>query len=430
MAYCKNFRFQTLLLLSFPIVIYAVLIVHYSVNVPIWDDFDSILNYLVSPLSQHNSLFSQHNEHRIAWTRFVALSDCYFFKGINFIDLIYVGNLTLLFIFLLFLKIFDKEKFPLVLFIPIPYLLFLSQSWENMTWAMAALQNYSCLLFALFAIYLWNKKNIWTYGAAGLIGTIAAYTSGNGLAVFIVLLCWEMKNLFQTFNKNRLLSPRHLIKNQLQFPVLIILTAGIYYLYFNQYIKPPGHPKLLETLSQPVVLIQYIVMLLGSYVGYINTTLAFVFGLLEIVAFLFLTYIRYDRKNPVIYYYLLFILFTILMIGLGRAGFGVEQALSSRYRIYGIFTLILTYWALFESFPHLFLSKKIVINSLVALIIVFNVGSTAIAVQKLAKRKNILIEGVSQWKHSGKGLYYPSQRVASSILKKAIKQGIYTLPTP
>lgn len=423
----KHYSFYAIVLMLIPILSYAFLVVHFSVNIPIWDDYDSVLSFLISHPSDTVQLFAQHNEHRIAWTRLVVRAYYALFGEINFRHLIYAGNTALFFIWFMLFKIFREKNLPAICFIPVTYLVFQPQSWENMTWAMAALQNYYSLLWALLTLYFWARRTIWGYCVSGFLGTVATYTSGNGLSIFLVLFIWEVTNIFHTLTSSEMKHKKHTATHYLQLPVLLVVTTCLCYLYFGKYQKPPHHPSISMTLSQPLLLIQYIGVLLGSYMEYMGKTVAFWIGMCEIIIFLFLTYKRYDRKNPVIYYFLLFTFLSIMMAGIGRAGFGVDQALSSRYRILASIALILIYWAFIESYSKLFLSKKFIMCCAILLAMGFNVGSTKIAIRSLTWRKDMLINGITEWKQNGKGLNYPNQERASLLLKQSIEKGIYCL---
>jgi hypothetical protein len=337
--------------------------------------------------------------------------------------------MALVFLFLVMLKIFREKKNPIILFVPVSYLLFQAQSWENMTWAMAALQNYSSLLFVLLSLYFWNKRTIWAYSASGALGIIATYTSGNGLLIFLILLIWEICNVLNCIKINYFCSIKKIVSTHRQLPILLISVICVCYLYFNDYHKPPHHPSIFETVLKPTLLLQYMGVLIGSYLEYLGKTLAFLIGMVEIIMFIVLTVWRYDRKNPVIYYFLLFIFFSIFIAGLGRAGFGIDQALSPRYRILALMALILIFLALIESFPNFWSSKRIVAWCLVVLAVGFNIGSTKIAVQCLTWRKNVLIQGIREWKKTGEGLNYPDQKRASLLLEQSIKKGMYHVPS-
>jgi hypothetical protein len=423
----NKFSLISIFLMLIPVVTYGFIIVYFSVNIPDMDDYDVVLGHInISDDSlRYKNFFSQHNEHRIAWTRFIIECYYFFFGKINFEYLIYIGNLGLLLFFLLVLKISKEQKILIILLIPISYLLFQLQAWENMTWATGSLQNYYILFFALLTLYFWNKKTLYGYFLSWIFGVIAIYTSANGLLIFLVLVIFQLTEFFEKFKKCVTSQQKNLIlrRQSLLLCILLVLSFFMFYFYFKSYQKV-GHPSIIEALLQPLILTKYAGTLIGSYMGMI---FAFWVGLLEVFVFLFLTYKRYDQKNPVVYYFMLFIFLSIFATALGRSGFGVEQALASRYKTLSVVLLALIYLAFLEIYPKQF-SKKLVICCLIFLAMVFNLGSTTMSIHNIVSRKNTLIEGITTWKNTRQGLAYPDQKRASFLLNQSIEKGIYYPP--
>lgn len=421
-------KFMPIFLILIPMIGYTFLMFYFSVDIPGFDDYAFLEHMNMSDnFFRYQHLFAQHNEHRIAWNRIMA-EFCYFaFGKINFEYLVCIGNLGLLFCFLLLLKISGKQKIPIMLFIPISYLIFQPQAWENVTWAMGSLQNYYVLFFALLALYFWNKKSFYGYVTAWIFGLMAIYTSANGLLIFMVLIIWQLTEFVEKYKI-------YFVSGQMGWliekrpPLLLIisflLTIFAYFIYFRGYHKPPYHPSMTAAILQPMLLVKYTGTLLGSYMG---KAFSFWTGLLVIIIFLWLTYKRYDQRNPIIYYFMLFILLSVFITALGRSGFGIEQALSSRYKTLSVLALALTYLALVESYSTPFSSRP-VIFFLIFMATVFNICSTIISIQYLSSRKDMLITGMATWQHSRQSLAFPSQEYASLLLDQSIKKGIYYPP--
>ena len=178
-AFQRSF-FAYFLLALIPVISYVFLVVHFSVNIPILDDYDTVLAYLNTPGSlRYQTLFEQHNEHRVVWTRLVAEVFYDLFGQVDFRNLIYVGNLAFLLIFALLLKLFNLQKTPTIFFMPVPYLLFQPQAWENMTWATGALQKLSkkpChILFFIVHFsdcFYYRPRQSWVWYRASLCSKI------------------------------------------------------------------------------------------------------------------------------------------------------------------------------------------------------------------------------------------------------------------
>lgn len=108
-----------MLIALLPIIIYLWAILKYTVNMPFWDDYDSILNWINRFILHHDNLkyvmsmlLEQHNEHRILFDRVFILLDYYLFGSINFIYLSFVGYLGLFALFglMLWIGVMDRCK--------------------------------------------------------------------------------------------------------------------------------------------------------------------------------------------------------------------------------------------------------------------------------------------------------------------------------
>jgi hypothetical protein len=60
----------------------------------------------------------------------------------------WISNASLVGLVLVLARIWRSRHLPAIHFLPIIVVLSQPQSWENMTWPMASLQNFSVLLFA------------------------------------------------------------------------------------------------------------------------------------------------------------------------------------------------------------------------------------------------------------------------------------------
>lgn len=422
----RKFIFWGLILL--PLILYLVVMLRFTCNVPRADDYDAVLNYLnFTNTDRWHLLFSQHNEHRIVFTRLIAEVMLYITGTINFTYLIYIGNAALFLILLILFHLFKKTNIIIVYFVPIPYILFSILSWENTTWAMASIQNYYVLLFSLLSLFFWEKRLFFIIPSLGF-ATAATFTSGSGLFVFIVLGLWSLVDLIESFiygdqNKKRLLpSKKYCI---ISFFSIIIVASIIFFIYFYNYGRSNSHLSILKVLLNPVNTISYFLIFLGSYMK--SKIWAIVVGIISVLLFTYLTSQKYYRKNPIIYYSLFFILLNAIVVALARSGFGQNQAFSSRYCILSLLLLIFLYMAVLENMnplPRTF-NKSFCMILLIAF--TFNIVTFIIEIPTVSARHKLLRRSVQKWMVNRSGLIYPNQLRASRIVKKASDNGYYEL---
>lgn len=323
------------LLAALPVLANAWLIFRYGLNVPKWDDH-ALRNFLVNfnqadGVTEHlDLLLAQHNEHRIAYDRLVALLIYKLTGEINFVWLMSVGFLSLLGILFVLWKVIRESRLPDVVFWPLPFLLLTFQHHENTLWGMAALQNFSVVFFVLCAVFAVAKYLERSFGWVLFFSVSSLLTSGNGL------LAWPV------------VAGLLLVQRRWQALGIWLLAAALAVgFYFSQYEKPPGNPP-----ATAVAVGQYVGGFLALIGGVADWRPAspnrfvgpvLVGGVLLLLA-LFLNGRALRRSSlfsgkakPADYFLMgvtAFTLATALVVVVGRMSFGESVLLTSRIKIY------------------------------------------------------------------------------------------------
>ncbi len=297
----------------------------YSYNFPYFDDFEVILDFLnrfaaSGGLSERlRLLFEQHSEHRVVFTRSIALLEYSVFGRINFQSFMLIGHTSLVAILILFAKaVWQKSKIPLLYFAPVALLLFNFRYFETSFWAMTALQNLWVLAFAFFAFYFLFQPARWAIWVAAVFGVVATFTSGNGMLTFIAGAGVLALN-------RQLLTRKGLIWSVTGITVIVSYLTG--------YVKPAQHPEVLQPLiNNPIPAFGYALAFLGGMFTE-NVVVAVIVGSVLVLITAGLTFQKYFRQNPTLYCLIVFLIMTAGLAGVSRSGFGIEQALASRYMI-------------------------------------------------------------------------------------------------
>ncbi|MBO0948488.1 hypothetical protein [Fibrella forsythiae] len=178
------------LLIALPIAIWLWALLRYAVDVVYNDDY-ALLTFIarwhnpaVSWSDRFADLVALHNTHRIIYDRLVSLASYYLTGQINFVLMIWLGNLALGGICWQLWRGFRQLGLPAWYFLPIPCWLFSMQSHENMFWSMAALQNFTVIWFVQEALHQVHKRA--PLGWPLLLSIGAALTSGNGVLAFLI----------------------------------------------------------------------------------------------------------------------------------------------------------------------------------------------------------------------------------------------------
>lgn len=363
------------LILLLPVLIYFTVWNYYAINIPKWDDHalkTFILEYIAADnwKEKVQALFKQHNEHRIGLTRIITWLDYSLFGSLNYRHLMIAGNLLLIALIPLWYDLLKKSKKPLFALVPIPFLWLTLAFWENMYWGMASIQNFGVVTLTLWTLYLAINPKTFPFILALLLGALTILTSGNGLLV----LPLGALLLFLTQNRKR-------------FALWIIVSAAEIFCYFYWYSKTESNPESKASLFQ---LVKGYMAFLGSFAESIpvmdHFQACFFLGIvlflvaISIISTTLFRIVRnkYSNKFERITDLfclgtLLFILGTALIVVYGRAGFGLEGLITSRYKIYSVLLLIVAYLYVVIPIRGSFLSPYI--TAIVFLAITFNVFS-------------------------------------------------------
>ena len=175
-----------------------IMLLFYSIlsipsNIPFWDDYNAIIQYVILPFPRRmQHLFSLHNQHRIVTVRLFLESMMFICGRVSFKMCMFVGSMQLFVILacfcMIFLKQFEKCVGMILVFASC-WLIFSLQNFENAFWALTALQNFGVIMWAFLAIIFFHFRArsgccvlAWTCAVAAIL------TSAQGLAVLVVFM--------------------------------------------------------------------------------------------------------------------------------------------------------------------------------------------------------------------------------------------------
>lgn len=379
--------------------LYFYFLSEYAINIPKWDDH-ALKAFIVEFQSANGfipklqTFFKLHNEHRIAFDRFFTLIVFWIHGSIEYRWLMWIGNFTLLGILFIFFKIFQKQKISLAYFVPIPFILFQLQLWENTFWGMAAMQNFGVVFFILTLIYLISSEKRSHFYIALFVAFLATYTSGNGITIFPV--CIVLLVLQRRFKDVFIFSS-----------VSIILV----FLYFYQYKFPENNPSM-DGIGINKIASGFF-MFLGSVFDLIPNAsqsqkitiglgfILFVSG--SIIAIYLIFNSKLFKKQRNLNHTELFILGTIMfLIGTAivvtytRISYGESSLLTSRYKIYSILLLITIYLAIISKIN--LVNDKWLAFTLIFMAVCFNLIANFTHFKDVVNFRNQLISFGINWK--------------------------------
>ena len=326
----KNLRSFFLYAGLIAIATYLFTVHKYAYNMPVGDDYDAVLGFLnryVQSGSQEKIwfFFSQHNEHRILLTHLISVIDLNLFNEINFLHLIWLGNLGWFLSIAAFWHFSSREGISSLEFIPAGIMLLSFSHYEMMTWAMTSIQQYYQVFFGVLAMGYMTKNR---FAPSMLFYILAIFTSGGGMSLV------PLANLYYLLHKKW---------RELGICIAITLIALMTYFVLLPYTSPTSS-KILQTLMQPQIFIAYAIGFIGGAfniheLGYASFLVG---GLCLILLFSARAKIAY-KKYPFLFWICIYVIITAILAALNRSNEGIQSSGDSRYSEYSLLFLSSTY---------------------------------------------------------------------------------------
>ena len=309
-----------------------ILIIECWTPVPIEDSWDELVSGRIITWSW---LISQHNEHRLLLPRLVFIVDYWlsaetnvFAFAVGIIELASLGVLVACLSRGAGLRGWVTTMW--VTGLTLAYL-FWSVQYQTLTWALPLVQFFGVLLAAAttFSMLALGPPWIATLAIVIALEFVAAYTMASGVIVPFVALCLAI----------------WLDRPRSHVAVLSVTTVSVLIAYLAGYTQPKQSNTLLHTLSHLGSTLAYTTAYLGGPFGVsigwlfqINpVVVAIAAGEIGIGTFAILGWQLHRRRRSdssheaVLFALASFVVATGLLTSLGRARFGLWQALASRY---------------------------------------------------------------------------------------------------
>jgi len=301
------------------VVIFTCLILQYALNLPLNDDLQDILLFVVnvsaadSPASFIGPFFDQHADHMTAASRVVYYL-YYLWQGeINFISLALIAQLGLISILILFYLLLETTSHKQLVFLAVCLCLINPRAYTLLVWPMAAMGFYFVYFYALAALIALNRQSPAYFLLAVICGLLATYSFSPGILIWPVGLALLLYRRWQ--------APDQGLSRLIMWLLLSVITLSI---YFGSYHAVSGslNLKLLYCLEHPLYTFKFFLTLLGSSFSYGNILLAQLLGGALLLGAILLSYTGLRSKLTVLHLYLWFCLLAVAMITVARAPMG------------------------------------------------------------------------------------------------------------
>lgn len=416
-------NFFAIALMAIIIGIYVLMVWKYAINVPRMDDYIQFLGYHHffpengSFFEKLTALFSQprwehgpESDHRIVVARVAMLLSQALTGEMNFRVITFIGNAFFLLWFVWLWRVTPVSRNPAAM-LPVVLLLFSFVHYEIAFWSSAALLYFPVTFFAFAALAL-------TVGKPGLFRTAGSLGSGiwavcsqaNGLMVLPTVAC-----SFFARRKTRLAL------------LFSLIAAASFLLYFYAYKRPGVIPRFPEPTQAVTLILSAWIRLLGASFDKQWDIAASLIGL----GWAGLLWKRYWRVNPTLFWFGIWLFLTMGSIAVGRASFGVESVMVSRYRFYSLLLISISYLALLELIGERSIRRYIIA---VALFLAFYLYAEESPKHlSLAANERVdVIHGANYYRIEGLGPFsyggFPEATMANGLIREMEGKGLYHMP--
>ncbi|NET42380.1 hypothetical protein [Okeania sp. SIO2B3] len=356
------FHCISIVLVILPAVAMGILILTYSVNMPYWDQWN-LMPQLFIKISQNSlswqDLIAQHNESRKLFPRLIFLGLAYLTNW----DVRYEMLVIFMLACLVSVNIYRLNRLTvntnlfttsLIAFLA-NILIFSPIQYDNWFWGiqLVVFMPIACITTAISVVYSpFNTR--YKFVICMVLCIISTFSYSNGMIAWVIVL--PVLTLVTAKSTSDLLKQKWLF-----FSWIAVLIGNIV-IYFYDYQKPEVSPSLIPAFRNPEQTLQFFLAFLGSPLGSgfeISplTSSTFIGGVeIGIFCCLFIYLIKHFKDDTLVERtigWIMIAFYTIisaLITSVGRVGFGVESALSSKYTTFSLYLII----AIIHLFPIVF----------------------------------------------------------------------------
>jgi len=189
----------------FPLAIIAVfyyLCIRHSINIPWFDDIENIPYFLIRWIEAQTvgekwqEIIHPNNEHRVLTARLIVLGQYLITNKLNFKDLLFCGNLSVLAIFGILAYSYLRQGGKWYLTVPVAFFIFNFQSYAGTFMTIMSMQYQMVILLSIASFYFLAKQRTFAFFLAIFLAYVDTFSMGNGMMVWpsgLVLLLFQVR---------------------------------------------------------------------------------------------------------------------------------------------------------------------------------------------------------------------------------------------
>lgn len=389
-------------------------------NIVYWDEFDTALAFVlrlhdgVGAADFFRDLFSVNNEHRMVTSRLMFAVGYWLTGTVNFEVLSAIGNLSLLALCILLVAGAGTAARRLRLALPLAFLLFQLEHYENFFWSGSSIDHFQVVLLAAGALTGVAHGTRGGLVVGALCALLASFTLAHGM------LAWPLGVA--------MLAYRRRTRDLAVWIGTGTVTIGLFLAGFQ---SNAAHQFAGFTLRGVGAIFHYWLSLLGAVPALGHGKLSPWIGAALLGLLGWLTARGAARREPVALPLALFAVGSLALIAVGRA----EQSagiLHSRYLVLGALAWALALFMLLERYSHPRRPFMLLVPALPVLA-AFNLAANhafAASADSWIECRDRAASRFKQHGEDGLGTFklYPVPARSTQLLQEAERRGVYRMP--
>jgi hypothetical protein len=343
--------FLPLVLIVIPVAVHLWFVRSFAVSLPFWDEWE--FWWSMKGLDEGNwnfALWLPHNEHRLVISRLFYFLLRYT-TGLDVTVAMYFNVLlACLTLWALWLHLRVSVQVSLWYFVPVAYVVFSLEQWENMLWGWQ-IAIYSMVCSSVWSLYWLTRPGMVKFGMAILAAIISSFSFANGLmiwpvgVVYLILARSGRKRLLLWCGAAAAILFLYFYKYVTQVtrpsPTQLVRPTS-----FSEFVEAPMNLLLHDPLSLPTMIFGNV----GALLAPLDVQKAVLMGIVTVVVFLVSLYGLIRTRSAwatmplsLVALGLLSFMSSLSIIG-GRMGYwDTEFVLSSRYTTITLLGIVAAY---------------------------------------------------------------------------------------
>jgi len=174
----------------------------YSINIPWFDDIENIPYFLIkwieapTLIEKWQAIIYPNNEHRVLTARMIVLCQYLVTNQLNFKDLLFYGNLSVLILFGIIAYSFVRQGGKWYLTVPVAFFIFNFQAYAGTFMTIMSMQYQMVILLSVASFYFLAKQKTFPFFIAVFLAYVDTFSMGNGMMVWpsgLVLLLFQVR---------------------------------------------------------------------------------------------------------------------------------------------------------------------------------------------------------------------------------------------